>query len=96
MTDLRDTAAGEPAPIAEDYVRVPTPEETADSVQRAQRALHEITARHAAEEREAVEERIQQLTRWHATDHIAEQERDQAADRGGITIGAGGSHAYDE
>ena len=85
-----------PAPIAEDYVRVPTPEETADSVQRAQRALHEITARHAAEEREAVEERIQQLTRWHATDHIAEQERDQAADRGGITIGAGGSHAYDE
>lgn len=93
MTDLRDTAAGEPAPIAEDYVRVPTPEETADSVQRAQRALHEITARHAAEEREAVEERIQQLTRWHATDQAADQERDQTPDRDAATIGAGGSNA---
>jgi len=93
VTDLRDTAADEPAPIAEDYVRVPTPDETADSVQRAQRALHEITARQAAEDRQAVEERSQQLTRWHATDQAADQERDHAVDRDAATIGAGGSNA---
>jgi len=96
VTDLRDTAADEPAPVSEDYVRVPTPDETGDSVQRAQRALHEITARQAAEEREAADHRAEQLTRWHATDHTAEQERDQAADRGAITVGAGGPNAHDE
>jgi len=62
-------------------------------VQRAQRALHEITGRQVAEDRQAVEERTQQLTRWHATDEAADQERDQAADRDAATIGAGGSNA---
>jgi len=93
VIDLRDTAADEPAPIGEDHVRVPTPDETADSVQRAQRALHEITARQAAEDRQAAEERTQQLTRWHATDQAADQERDQTPDRDAATIGAGGSNA---
>jgi len=93
VKDLRDTAAGEPAPVAEDAVRVPNPDETADSVRRAQRALHEITARQAAEDRETTEQRAEQLTRWHATDQMAEPEHNHAVDHDAATIGAGGSDA---
>src|SRR5699024_2183295 len=52
--DMREVAAEEPALADEDTVRVPSSDETAESVQRAQRALAEIAEREAAErEREA-------------------------------------------
>ncbi|MFC4942425.1 hypothetical protein [Pseudonocardia sp. GCM10023141] len=44
-TDVREVAAAEPQPVAEDDVRVPTAEDVDHSLDRAQRALDEITAR---------------------------------------------------
>jgi hypothetical protein len=74
--DIRQVAAEEPAQVDEDHVRVPTAEETADIVARAQRALAEMERRRAAEEQHAAEEaRAEQLARWHADDHAAEAER---------------------
>ncbi len=67
--DIRDVAACEPAPVDEDVVRVPSGEEMADSVRRAQRALAEIRARDVADaEREVDETRVDQLARWHEDD----------------------------
>lgn len=68
-------------------MRVPSADETADSVQRAQRALAEIRTRTAAEEREAAEHRAEQLARWHAQDQ-ATQER--TAERDSLAVGIGG------
>ena len=72
VADVREQAAGEPqrAPRAEDdWTRVPTARETADSIARARRALAELEARHAEEQHRAAEEaRTEQLTRWHADD----------------------------
>ncbi|WP_199235147.1 MobF family relaxase [Kribbella sp. VKM Ac-2568] len=68
--DIREVAAGE-APVAEsDSPRVPTADETAEAVRRAQRALLEIQHRREAEERHADEEaaRDEELARWHADD----------------------------
>ena len=57
----------------EDTVRVPSPEETADSVRRAQRALAELRQRQEIEDRRAADEaRDEQLTRWHVDD-VAER-----------------------
>ena len=82
-------AAAEPAPTQEDTVRVPSAEQTADSVARAQRALAEIRAREAAEEREAAEQqRAEQLSRWHTQDQAAETEH--AAERETLGVGIGG------
>jgi hypothetical protein len=53
-------------------VRVPAAEETAADVQHARRALFEIQARQAEEEREAAEQRDQQLAQWHADDTAAD------------------------
>ncbi|UUV34303.1 relaxase domain-containing protein [Amycolatopsis roodepoortensis] len=56
VADVREVAAVED-PVAEsDEVRVPSAEETAGAVEQAQRALKEIAARQAAEERHAEEE----------------------------------------
>ncbi|WP_300007459.1 MobF family relaxase [Pseudonocardia sp.] len=68
VPDLRDIAAAEPAQKDEDSVRVPTADETADALTRAGRALAEINARAALDERADVENRAEQLTRWHTDD----------------------------
>ena len=62
---------------AADEVRVPTAEETAESVGRAQRALQEAKQRRAAEARHAEDEARDEASRWQvdqeyrATDHEA-------------------------
>ena len=67
--DLRVVAAQEPRQTAEDVVRVPSADETADAILRASRALAEIRAREAEDERAG---RDEQLTRWHEIDRAAE------------------------
>ena len=68
-TSARDRAA--------DEVRVPTADETAESVRRAQRALQEVKQRRAAEARHTEDEAREEASRWHAdqetraTDHEA-------------------------
>jgi hypothetical protein len=75
VADIREHGMDEPerAPRADDdWTRVPTADETADSITRAQRALAELEARHAEEQRRAAEEaRSDQLSRWHANDLAA-------------------------
>jgi conjugative relaxase-like TrwC/TraI family protein len=76
--DIRDQAARETKrePRAEhDWTRVPTADETADAITRAQRALAELEARTAAEQRrDAEEHRARQIARWHADDRAAQRE----------------------
>jgi hypothetical protein len=81
--DIRAIAAAEPEQVDEDLVRVPTADETADIIARAQRALAEMERRRAAEEQRAADEaRAEQLTRWHADDHTADTDRiDQRSDQ---------------
>ena len=58
-------------------MRVPTADETAESVRRAQRALQELKHRQAADARHAEDEARDEASRWHAdqetraTDHEA-------------------------
>ena len=53
----------------EDTVRVPSADETAESVHRAQRALAEVRQREAIEEQRANDEaRDDELARWHSDD----------------------------
>jgi len=73
--DIRDVAAVEPAPVDEDAVRVPTPQETADAIADANRALAEMCAREAADQQEA-EHRAAELARWHATGEAAAEHDD--------------------
>jgi hypothetical protein len=73
--DIRDIAAAEPARIEDDAVRVPSADETADNLARAQRALAETRQRQAAEQRHAAEQaRAQQLARWHTDDQTTHQQ----------------------
>ncbi len=73
--DIRDIAAAEPARIEDDAVRVPSADETADNLARAQRALAETRQRQADEQRHAAEQaRAQQLARWHTDDQTAHQQ----------------------
>lgn len=44
-TDIRESAAAEPKPVAEDLVRVPTADDVDHSLDRAQQALDEMSAR---------------------------------------------------
>ena len=74
--DIREVAAHEPAPVHEDVVRVPTADETADSLSGASRALAEIRAREVADQQEDAEHRATELTRWHATDQAAGEATD--------------------
>ena len=75
--DIRDQAARETKrePRAEhDWTRVPTAGETADTISRAQRALTELEARTAAEQRrDADEARGRQIARWNADDRAAQR-----------------------
>jgi hypothetical protein len=70
--DIRQQAADEPARADghdPDAVRVPSAEQTAESVRRAQRALVELRQRQAIEQRRVADEaRDEELARWHATD----------------------------
>jgi hypothetical protein len=74
--DIRDQAARElkREPRAEhDWTRVPTADQTADTISRAQRALAELEARAIAEQRrDADEARGRQIARWHADDRAAQ------------------------
>jgi len=81
--DIREVAADEPAEVDEDEVRIPTAEETAATIARAQRALVEIQHRGAAEAEHAAEEaRAEQLARWHV---------DDTAEREAVEVDAGRS-----
>ena len=76
--DIRDTAAAEPTRIEDDAVRVPSADETADNLARAQRALAETRQRQADEQRHTVEQaRAKQLARWHTDDQTAHQQHTQ-------------------
>lgn len=72
--DLREIAAAEPNPVAEDLVRVPTAEDVVSALAQAERALAEMRAREALDEREAAEHRAEQLARWHADDAVTDRE----------------------
>jgi hypothetical protein len=54
--DIRETASAEEPVVESEEVRVPSAEETAESIERAQRALREIEARQAVEDQHAAEE----------------------------------------
>ena len=75
VADIREQTAAEAKrePRTEDdWTRVPTADETADSITRAQRALAELEARRADEQRfTRDEDRERQLGRWHADDQAA-------------------------
>jgi conjugative relaxase-like TrwC/TraI family protein len=70
--DIREVVADEPRAEAEDDVRVPSADETAAAVDRAQRAIAEIRARDTADAAEQ-EHRAEQLTQWHERDEVAEE-----------------------
>ncbi|MDD7968439.1 MobF family relaxase [Actinomycetospora lemnae] len=78
--DIREEAVNEPAPVAEDDVRVPSAEETAAATERAHRALAEMRARESADVKESEEHRVEELTRWHADDERAAHHMDDADD----------------
>jgi hypothetical protein len=80
VEDLREVAAREPRHRDEDVVRVPAAEETAAAVEHARRALIEIEARQAEEERETAAQREQQLARWHADDTAVGHDGDAPTD----------------
>jgi hypothetical protein len=92
VPDVRDTARPDPAEHAEPAQRhrVPTVQETAADVAKAQAALREIEARRAADAaREAAdaeqrenERRGEELARWAEQDRAAETEQEQADARG--------------
>ncbi|MFC4950784.1 MobF family relaxase [Pseudonocardia sp. GCM10023141] len=71
-TDIREVAAEEPAPVAEDVLRVPTAQETAEALADANRSLAEIRAREAAEQQQEVEYRASQLNRWYNDDQAVD------------------------
>jgi hypothetical protein len=76
--DIRDIAAAEPPQIEDDAVRVPSADETADNLARAQRALAETRQRQADEQRHAADQaRAQQLARWHTDDQTTHQQHTQ-------------------
>jgi hypothetical protein len=86
LPDIRDSCAREPerpAQAEDDWTRVPTPGQTADTITRAQRALAELEQRRGIEQRRTDEEtRSRQLANWHherAADQSAKQRDDDRA-----------------
>jgi hypothetical protein len=86
VPDVRDVAAREPTrhdSAEPDWARVPTPDRTADTITRAQRALTELEQRHRGDQRRADEEaRSRQLADWHhdrTLDQAARQRDDDRA-----------------
>ncbi|MGY4772886.1 MobF family relaxase (plasmid) [Kribbella sp. CWNU-51] len=104
-TDIREVAADEQRVAESDTPRVPSADETAEAVRRAQRALIEIQHRRDAEDRHAdaeAEARAEELARWHADDTNTEQHKatavtadstDQATDDHAPVLELGG---YDD
>jgi hypothetical protein len=74
VADLREVAAVEPKPVAEDVVRVPSADQTSAAIAQAQRALAEIQAREAVDRQADTEHRAAELTRWHADDQHLDAE----------------------
>ncbi len=72
--DLREVAAAEPRPVAEDVVRVPSADETSAAIEKANRALAEMRARDVVDTAEADEHRAEELNRWHAQDQATDQD----------------------
>jgi hypothetical protein len=66
--DIREVAVREPAPVHEDQVRVPSADEVAAALDRADRSITEIRARAALDDRADAAERAEQLARWHTDD----------------------------
>jgi len=80
VRDVREVAADEPGREPDDQVRVPSADETAESVEQAQRALAEMQARRDIEQRRAEDEaRAERIERWH-TDEAAAAEREAVRD----------------
>ncbi len=84
--DIREvTATAEPQrPVQDqnDWTRVPTTDQTANSITRAQRALAELEQRRHIEQRHAAEEaRARQLTHWRQHDRAAAQANHRDDDR---------------
>jgi conjugative relaxase-like TrwC/TraI family protein len=68
VDDVRDIAAAEPPAAEEDAVRVPSKDEAAEAIRRAQRALAEIQARDVADAQRELDDQAEQITRWHVDD----------------------------
>jgi conjugative relaxase-like TrwC/TraI family protein len=89
LADIREQAAAQPkrpARTEHDWTRVPSANETADSISRAQRALSELEQRRRIDERRSNEEaRARQLTQWHRDDqavtHARKRDYGAALDR---------------
>jgi hypothetical protein len=75
--DLREIAAREPLPVREDDIRVPTADDVAAALARANRSITEIRARAALDEQADAAERAEQLTRWHTDDVQLDEARDE-------------------
>jgi|Tabmets5t2r1_1033131.scaffolds.fasta_scaffold06882_2 hypothetical protein len=60
--------SGETGSFDEDIVRVPTADETAGTIARAQRTLNELRRREDLDRQRERDERAEQLTRWHDDD----------------------------
>jgi hypothetical protein len=81
VADLREVAADEEPAEERDEVRVPSAEETADTIARAQRALREIEQRQAVEARYATEEaQAVELSRRNVEDVAEQQTADDSAE----------------
>jgi hypothetical protein len=86
--DLREIAAGRPAPTQGGRGPVPSAGEAAACLAWAKQVLDEVDARTAADARLA--ERDTQLARWHADDHP-----DDHADSPADDLGDGAGDGYD-
>jgi hypothetical protein len=81
VADLREVAADEEPVQERDEVRVPSAEETADTIARAQRALREIEQRQAVEARHTDEEaQAVELSRRNVEDVAEQQVADDSAE----------------
>jgi hypothetical protein len=81
VADIREVAAEEPEQAERDEVRVPSAEETADTIAQAQRALREIEQRQAIEASQAAEEaRAVELSRRHVEDVAEQASADETAE----------------
>jgi conjugative relaxase-like TrwC/TraI family protein len=85
VSDIRQQADHAPKRTQQtddDWTRVPTPADTADTITRAQRALAELEARIAEDQRRNAEDARQTtLTRWNTDDRTAERRTADRADR---------------
>jgi hypothetical protein len=76
-SERRPAQSSEAGSFDEDIVRVPTADETAVTIARAQRALSEIRRREHLDRQREQDDRVEQLARWHADD----TDRAEAASR---------------